>query len=265
MRKISKGIVLFSFILLLVFLILEGSSQVANVKFRTVAANPSSLRSQRVPIKVYLPKEVKPDDIIDLGTLEVEFDPDRSLYYLYGSVLLEPSQIRVFNVEVRDIWFIPQKDLDAVEEKVGDLVKAFENSKYLDRMKAIARRVEDLIDEILKTQKDEAISSSQHIGVYRTNTKALAHLKEEINEMEKILRKEGGPLTPDMLTKTKFDTEAPTKTATWIVIFVIIIFLAFLSLIIFFTWYRQAKATEKIIADAKKTVFRDFEGKKETG
>ena len=56
-------------------------------------------------------------------------------------------------------------------------------------------------------------------------------------------------------------SDFPTKTATWIAIFIIVFFLLLLSLVIFFTWYRQSKATEKIISEAKKTAFKDFEDK----
>ena len=264
MRKKVKGITLFFcgiFLSSSIFLSLKIPAQVANVKFRIIAANPSSLRKQRVPIKVYLPTEVRPQDVIDSAGLELEFDPDKSCYYAYGSLMLEPSQIRVFNVEVDDIWFIPAEDLASVEGRVRYLMKAFENTEFLVKMDNIAHRAGLLIAEITKTQRDDKISSSQHIGVHRTNTKALALLKEEIDEMEKILKQAGGPLTPKMLTDTKFSTESPTKTATWIVIFIILIFLGLLSVVIFFTWYRQAKATDKILTDAKKSVFRDFKDK----
>src|SRR4030042_4418374 len=79
------------------------------VKFRIITANPSSIRRQRVPIKVYLPEEVKPEDIMDLGGLALEFDPAQSLYYVFKDDLyLDPSKVSSYEVEVKDIWLIPR-------------------------------------------------------------------------------------------------------------------------------------------------------------
>jgi len=229
-----------------------------------VAVNPSKVRTQRVPIKVYLPQEVKREDIVDLGGLELEYDLNKSLFYVYKDDLyLEPAQTRVFEVEVKDVWIILQRSLDEVRDKIKELLKIFEGTEYFDKMKDIAQRGFSLLDEIVKSQTDESLSRTQHIGVYRTNVKALARLKEELSEMEKILQRERGPLTPKMLTKTKFKTESPTKTATWIAIFVIVFFLGILSVVVFFTWYKQAKATEKIISEAKKRSFLELGEKKE--
>ncbi len=251
------------FILYSLFFILYSALEAANIRFRIVAVNPSKVRTQRVPIKVYLPEEVKREDILDLGGLDLEFDLTKSLFYVYKDDLyLEPAQTRVFEVEIKDIWIIPQRSLDEVRAKIKELLRIFEGTEYFDKMKDIAQRGSVLLDEIIKSQSDESLSRSQHIGVYRTNIKALARLKEEIFEMEKILQRERGPLTPQMLTKTKFKTESPTKTATWIAIFVIVFFLGILSIVVFFTWYRQAKATEKIISEAKKRSFLEL-GEKE--
>ena len=86
--------------------------------------------------------------------------------------------------------------------------------------------------------------------------------EEEIWEMERILQQIRGPLTPKMLDKTKFKTDAPTKTATWIAIFSMVFFLAILSAVVFFTWYRQSKTTDKVISDTRKSVYPEFKDKK---
>lgn len=234
-------------------------AQTASVRFKIIAANPSNVRRQRVPIKVYLPQEVKPQDVVDLGGLQLEFDAERSLYYVFrNDIMLNAQEVRQFEVEIKDIWIIPQSDIDTVAKKVDYLLKGFEGSEYAETMKNLAREFATLAAEIIKTQNDESLSRSQHIGAYRTNEIAFAHIKEKLLEMERILKREEGPLTPKMLTKTRFKTESPTKTATWIVIFVIIFFLGMISIIVFFTWYRQGKATEKILSEAKKSAFIEF-------
>ncbi len=235
----------------------------SSIRFKIIAANPSNVRKQRVPIKVYLPEEVKPQNIVDLGGLQIEFDAERSLYYVYrNDIMLNAQEVRQFEVEITDIWNIPQGDIDTVAKKVDYLTKALEGSEYSDQMKNLAKEFTALSAEIVKTQTDESLSRSQHIGAYRTNSTAFASIKQKLLEMEQLLKRQEGPLTPKMLAKTRFNTESPTKTATWIVIFVIIFFLGLISIIVFFTWYRQGKATEKILSEAKKSAFIEFGEKK---
>ncbi len=236
-----------------------------NLRFRIVAINPSQVRTQFVPVKVYLPQEVKPDDIVDLGGLNLEFDSQKSLYYVYkNGVTLKPRETRIFEVEIKDIWLIPQEELEAVKKRVDKLLLAFKGSSHYDDVESLSKRANSLISEIVKSQNDETISRSQHIGVYRTNVKSLARLKDEISDMEKLLETKSGPLSPDILAKTKFKTLSPTKTATWIVIFSIIIFIGLLSLVFFFTWYRSSRATHDIISEAKKISFGEEESQEST-
>jgi hypothetical protein len=232
----------------------------AAIKFRIVALNPSKVKTQRVPIKIYLPEEVKPQDVLDLGGLNLEFDAQKSLFYVYkDNVILKPGQTKIFEVEVKDIWIIPQEELDTIKEKVNILLGSFKDSPYYEKIKNLSTRANALIDEIAKSQSDESVSRSQHIGIYRTNKKALAKLKEEVAEMERLLETVGGPLTPHIFAKTKFRTEAPTKTATWLIIFSVIIFVGLLALVFFFTWYRQSKITHTVISQAKKESFFEEE------
>ncbi len=53
------------------------------IKLRIVAVNPSKDKVQKVPIKIYMPKEVIPDDIIDMGQLKVGYDSEKSMYFAY--------------------------------------------------------------------------------------------------------------------------------------------------------------------------------------
>ncbi len=236
-----------------------------NIRFRIVAINPSSVKTQFVPVKVYLPEEVKPKNIIDLGGLKLDFDSQKSLYYVYDNgVILKPRQTKIFEVEIEDIWLIPSEEIEGVKRRIDKLLVSFKGSSHYDEVKKLSERANSLIAEIIKSQSDDTISRSQHIGVYRANIKSLSRLKDEISDMEKLLETKTGPLTPDILAESKFKTLSPTKTATWIVIFSIIIFIGLLSLVFFFTWYRSSRATHDIISEAKKISFGEEESSEST-
>jgi flagellar basal body-associated protein FliL len=58
-----------------------------------------------------------------------------------------------------------------------------------------------------------------------------------------------------MLAKTKLKSESPQKTMTWIVIFSMIIFIALLAGVLFFTWHRQTRLAREELLAAKKSAF----------
>ncbi|MCX7661403.1 MAG: hypothetical protein N2Z79_01805, partial [Candidatus Omnitrophica bacterium] len=231
--------------------------QPGSIIFRIVAANPSKTKTQKVKIKSYLPVEVKPKDVLDTGGLELEYDPEKNIYYVYKEdVELAPAEIRVFEVEVEDIWIIPAKEINNLKERVDTILEKLKDApEYLEKAKEIADTVYPRLDEILRSQSDESVSRQQHIGIYRQNLIVLEKIKEDIAKMEKILVTAGGPPAPEMLAKTRIKAEEPTKTMTWLVIFVIIIFTGLLSLVLFFTWQKQAKIMREEILSAKRSAF----------
>ena len=215
-----------------------------------------------VPVKVFLPEEVKPNDVTDLGGLNLEFDATESLFYVYkNDLVLEPGATRIYEVEVNDIWVIPQSDMDNIRDRLDTLLPVFANTQYATRMQDLQRTTENLFQEIVVNQADDTLTRSQHIGVYRTNKKGLDALKKELQEMEQILEAKSGPLTPDIFDKSKFKTRIPTKTATWLIIFSLIIFLILLSFVFFFTWYRQSRVTHEVISEARRSSFGEEEAK----
>ncbi|MCM8792601.1 MAG: hypothetical protein NC826_05640, partial [Candidatus Omnitrophica bacterium] len=233
-----------------------------SVIFRITALNPSKTKTQKVQVKVYLPHEVKPKDIIDLGGLDLEFDAEKGTYYVYKENLeLGPAEIRFFNVEVEDIWIIPEQKLEELKKRTDSIMSHLEKTGYYEQAKLIADNIYRRINEIKTSQKDETISQQQHIGNYRQNLETMDKIKEDIARLEKILVTAGGPLSPEMLAKTKIKSESPTKTMTWIVIFALILFVLLLAGVLFFTWQRQARLTREELLSAKRSAFPDTETK----
>ncbi|MFA5356752.1 MAG: hypothetical protein WC301_05035 [Candidatus Omnitrophota bacterium] len=236
-----------------------------SVIFRIMVANPSKTKRQEVDIKYDLPQEVKPRDIIDSGILDLEYDAARSIYYAYRPRLeLAPSEIRVFEIEVEDVWLIPERQLESLKKRTEDIVKRLENTDYYERGAKTADSIFKRLDEIAVTQKDDTVSRERHIGIYRTNLIILEEIKDDITALEKALATAGGPLAPDMLSKTKIKSESPTKTMTWILIFIVITFIGLLAAVLFFTWHHQARIVKEEFIAAKKSAFPE-EAQKEAG
>ncbi|MFA5147366.1 MAG: hypothetical protein WC515_08320 [Candidatus Omnitrophota bacterium] len=236
--------------------IVSTSLQTGSVRFRIIVANPSKVKRQKVDIKNYMPEEIKPKDVLDSGGLDLEYDAEKSIYYVYKpNIELAPGEIRTFEVEVEDVWVVPDNKLNDLKNRVSTIMSKLEKTEYYEKAKEIADPIYSNLDTIARDQVDESVSRSQHIGIYRQNLLTLQGIKEDIAKMEKILVTAGGPPSPDMLAKTRVKADEPTKTMTWMVIFIIITFVGFMAAILFFTWQRQVQLTKDTISAARKAAF----------
>ena len=209
---------------------------------RVVAVNPSAEKTKTVPVRIDLPQEIKPADILDQGDLDVEYDTEHSLYFVHKEdVVLAPKQTLVFEVVVKDVWFIPDTDLAGLKNHAQILTKRLEKSEYRDAAMQLGTSIIGRLDEIQKGQEDESIGKKQHIGAYRRNLLALGVIKEDLTRMEKLLSFAGGPPVPRMLEESPLKSDAPSTTTTWLVIFLILIFMALFAGQFFFTWQRRLK------------------------
>ena len=210
---------------------------------KVVAVNPSADKPKTVPVRIDLPQEIRPTDIIDHGDLQVEYDTERSLYYVYKQeVTLAPKQMRVFEVVVRDVWFVPDTTIDGLHSHTELVLSRLEKSDYYTSAKELSNSIFSRLDEIKKSQTDDTISRKQRIGGYRRNLQALDVIKEDINRMEKLLSFAGGPPVPQMLEESPLKSDAPSTKTTWLVIFLIVMFMGLLAGQFFFTWHRRAKS-----------------------
>ena len=150
--------------------VVSTSLSTGSVVLSVVAANPSGVKPQKTEVKVYLPKEVTPKDIMDAGGLNVEFDATKSLYYVYKKdIMLAPKEIKVYKIEIEDIWMIPQSTLDILQLRSEKVEEAFIKTEHEEKVSALVATIAGRLKTIAETQEDANVSRERHIGVYRTN------------------------------------------------------------------------------------------------
>ena len=217
------------------------------VTISVVVVNPSGEKTQTVPVRMDLPQEVTPSDVIDKGDMSLEYDDDKSLYYVFDeAVELAPKQTRVFEVIVRDLWYVPEEEVTSLKDYTGLLLGKLKETEYAASAKQMAESVLQRLTDIERTQNDEAIGRKARIGAYRLNRQAIARIKEDLARMEKLLTFTGGPPVPEMMEESPLKSDAPSTTTTWLVIFLIMIFLSLLGGQFFFTWHRRTKGASEV-------------------
>jgi hypothetical protein len=232
--------------------IVDVSYTSGSVVVRVVAVNPSEKRAQEVPVKVYLPKEITPGDVIDKGDLDFGFDEVKSIYFVYkDKVMLAPKESRIFQIELKDIWFIPEDTLQGLRTQTDSILKRLEGTPYFDQAKLIAGTIFGRLDQVATSQADESLNKELHIGLYRTNLVVVEKIKEDLARLEKMLVAVGAPPAPELLAESKLNLKTPSKATTWFIIFAILVFIGLLGAVFFFTWQSQGKASHDFPEDHK--------------
>lgn len=245
---------------LLSFLIVTSRfAEAADIKMRIVVINPSTDKTQSKTIKNYLPKEVTPKGVKDAGGLEIEYDNEQGLYYVYkNDIPLTPGETKTFEVVIDDVWMVSDDKLQSVNSRVDNILAHLKDTPYAEPADLVAQTIRSRLEEIKRTQNDVTVSRQQHIAYYRDNLKVLDAIQIDIERLEKMLVAVGGPPNVQLMEKSKVDLKSPTQKTTWLVIFVILIFVMILAGAFFFTWQSQAKVTENIFKREKADSFSEF-------
>lgn len=234
-----------TFCLMILFFIVSfhalsfAASEKSTIKLRVVAVNPSKEKPQTVPIKIFLPKEVIPDDIINMGDLKVGYDSSKGVYYAYSDgVELKPQETRVFEVHLEDVWKVKDEEMKKMKEQTGLALKHLEKTPHYDNAKAIVDSIDRRMNEIDVKQNDMSISREEHIGAYRMNLLTMDQIKQDITMLEKMLQASGAPPSIEFLKDTVFEKKEDIDRITaWKLIFAILGFVALLGGGFYMKWF----------------------------
>ncbi|MDP6631372.1 MAG: hypothetical protein QGH29_10425 [Kiritimatiellia bacterium] len=210
-------------------IVIEGDYKVAVLKISV--RNTSPKESRRVPIEKNLPEEINLTDVLDAGELDVSTRPDTEICYVFkNSVEIPPGETRVFEVKMRDKWNVS-------ELRIPDLRKRGE--ALLTRVgadgsfQAVEEGIQELLAELAAIEAEEGPTTfnDQYVAFYRRQNDQLDRIEQRILRVESALR----PQTKN--TKYGFKAKPPSMKTTWLIIYIILGFLAIMSLLFFLRWY----------------------------
>lgn len=210
----------------LIFIFLYPSICSANIILKLMSANPSKEQPQKVQIKAYLPKEAKPEHVIDKAELDIAYDTQVGSYYVYGEFELKPGEILEKDVEIRDIWVISSSDIETVRADSEKLAGLLKNSEFAERAGFLKNSIDSKLNQIIENQKAAPANPERHISDHRDNLKILESAKADV------------ALQRSLLSQTK----PFPAVMVWRVIIAIIIFLGLLGGVFYIVWQKQVKA-----------------------
>jgi hypothetical protein len=208
-----------------------------SILMNAVVVNPSSTKTQTATLKAYLPVESKPEDIVNLGDLSVAYDIQENLYYVFKEFELSPGEMAKRQIELKDIWVISEKELNAALERANDMLQDLKGSSFYSKALPIRDSIQTRVSEIIDAQKKamDALPDT-HIAVYRSNMKTFNLIKDDLARIEAMLL-QAKPAVGVALNKVF------VKTSWWIILMVVLS-LGALSFGLFIMWHKQAKAAQ---------------------
>lgn len=222
----------FGFYVFLFLRFLVTDAFAGSITLRVVAVNPSEESIQSVPIKVYLPVEVKPEDIIYKEDLGVAYDTQQGSYYVFGDYELKPKEVLEKEIEIKDIWVIDEAEIVNLRKEINNVFDAFKKAGYTDKVATLYDAIEKKLKEIEDIQKASANNPSQHISNFRYCLNLLNATKADLLAAKTLLAE----ISPKGLAAG----------LTWKIILFIIIFLGILGVGFYIIWQRQARLEAEV-------------------
>ncbi len=227
--------------------VVETFYEIGSVKMRVVAVNPSETKPQKVPIKIYLPQEVIPEDIIDMGELKVGYDSDKQQYFAFSEgVELKPKEMRVFEVHLEDIWVIPDAELGKRRDEARLALTRLEKTAYFDKARLIVNSIYERLDEIKERQENQVVSREEHIGAYRINEKTVKKIDEDLAKIEKLLGFIGAEPSVEFLKEAAPQKEKTNETMwLWIILATMVALIGITGIGYYVRWYFSLRAERR--------------------
>jgi len=167
--------------------------EVGSIVIKTLVTNPSSLISQDVPLKYYLPKEIqKEEDILEVDDgLSVKFDGQENQHYIEGEFTLKAGETRTFSVRVQDVWTIGQKEIDSLRNQAAELSRPLERTSYFAQGVTLKSDIDVSLDRV-EVLVEGAITPEQKIKAHREAQIELAAANTKMEKLKELLAMASG-------------------------------------------------------------------------
>ena len=157
----------------------------AGIVLKIRAVNPLNIETTE-PIKYYLPKGVKPEDIINKGDLLIMLDGTNGLYYLEKQMVLKPKEVVTLEVEIRDIWIISRDTIDGLMLEVNRLTRKPLSNLISELKQGIIKN----LNSVVYNQEQNTVAMAggeRHIQAYEDNIQVLKQAEIDLDALKNLI------------------------------------------------------------------------------
>lgn len=206
--------------------------------------------------KYYLPSEIKPEDLVEFDGFEVRYDQAKKQAFLFKEEELQPKEKKKYTIGIKDVWFIPQKDIEYLNQRTEYAYDFLKDSKYASSAKTLYDDIKRLLKSIDDSQAQKKENIEEHISAFRDNTDSLEKARKDVENLEKllfiyredlekskvenVLQKVRSLKGLAQLSKAVFN-KPPSESGTWTFIGWVLIFVGLLTGASFLVWFVRSK------------------------
>lgn len=221
--------------------------------------NPG-IKPKKVKQQHYLPKEVKPEYIVDRKGYEVRFDEKKGQPFLFKEDDFGAGEKRKVSIGIEDVWFVPENERKYVRNHAKYAIDNLQKSPFFETAKALYNDIVNNLDLIEALQAIQQSDIQQHIGAYRINAGRFEQAKKDLDALEKLLARFRADLEKSKIKNVMKKVQAlkslakiseaifdkkPTVNAAWTLIGGVMLFLAIFTIIHFVTWFLRSSKEKK--------------------
>lgn len=158
-----------------------------SIVIKTLITNPSLLISQDVPLKYYLPQELKKEHIIDSDAgVEVKYDTEKDQLYVDGNFKLKAGETKTIKVRVEDVWIISESEIDSLLKQAQELLKPLEKTAFFAQGISLKSDIDVSLGKAKNYMKDD-ITPEAKIKSFREANLEIVSSKEKIEKLKDLV------------------------------------------------------------------------------
>jgi hypothetical protein len=208
---------------------------------RIEVRNPSLTSVQTNTIRRDLPVEIKPPDIVDAGGMNIGYDTGRGVCYAYlDNPDVPPQQTRQFEIKVRNPWAAGGRRILALEARATNLLA---RAKGSEAYKSVVDSAQGLLKELgaVREQKAPDVLNEEYVAFFRQQAAQLSRIESQVLRIEELFQPREKPFRFENVLP---EVPRPSRKTTWVIIYIVLIFLGVVSLLFFLRWYGRSKSEQ---------------------
>jgi hypothetical protein len=213
--------------------------------------NPSPTEKRTIPLRRDFPIEVKPTDVIDAGGLQIGFDSVKNVCYAFSDTIdLAPQESKVFDVKLINPWGGIDEWILKLEARAKELS---ELTKTTEAYTSVVHDIELVIKELIavKAEKVPDVVNEEYVASVRRKTEALKGIESRLIRLEELFQPREKP--QDIFGAPILNVKSPSRQTTWMIIYIILGFLAVVSLMFYLRWFGKGKAEKSSPVETTKS------------
>lgn len=237
----------------------EKKGNIEEVRFIVEAMNPSS-EPQEIAVRSFLPKEIRPDDVLDAQNFNILYDESRKVYFLEKKEKFDGNESKKYVITVKNKWRIPESEILFYKDQTEKLIMLFRETSFEAYGDEQGKMILEMLSEISQLQQEVSSSMSleEKMRAFVLNSQKFEVAKAKIQNLQQILPEAAMEKNPDRdfaeklrnLIKKLAETQKmvlmaigmdPDKPITWWFILGIILFLGIVSAVFYSVWIKKLK------------------------